>query len=229
MLKGSLVAAAAAAALVMAPTSALAKPDNVSATRAYIRAHYLFVRAAKAELPVEKTVAAKLVSEIRSQCPNVVTGSPRNEDAAALTTEALIVVSDTLLAPDRVAITHFVGSIENLRWSSRKLTHAVRRYAAKLRAELALKTPNLCSNLKAWAATGFQTMPASVTRTNEETEAASAGPEEIQQRLFAPYARPDDKAILRRTKVLETKLKGAALEIGLHAWSEILTIVGLGA
>jgi len=229
MLNRPLAVFAAALALAVAPASALAKPDDVAATRAYIRAHYVFVQAVKAKLAAEQAAAAALVSEVRSRCANVVAGSPRNEDATALSAEVLIVVSDAMLTQDRAAIMHFLGAVKSLRWSSSTLTHAVARYAATLKAEVALKPPNLCSDLSAWAATGFLTLPVSVTRSNQESEAAAAGPQEVPPRLLAPYTRSDDKTILHRTKLLEQEVEAAALKTGLQAWSQILSAVGLGA
>ncbi len=225
--KGSLAVVVAALATAMAPAGAFARPDDAAATRSYIDAHYALLRAAQAALPVERTAAAKLVGETRSECPGVAAGSPRDEESAALGTEALVVVSDTLLAKNRAAIKRFAGAVENLRWSNATLTRLVRRYAAKLRVELTLKAPDLCADLKAWAASGFQTVPAGVTRTNQETEADSTGPEEVPLRLLKPYVRRNDDSILHRSKRLEVKLRGAPLKTGLKAWSEILSIVGL--
>ena len=224
--KGLLVVLVAVLAVAMLPSSVLAKPDDALATRAYLGARYRFERAAKSELPAERAAAAVLVRKLRGECPDVAAGSPHNEAATVLRTEALVVVSDTLLVKDRSAIKHFLGVAGRLRWSDPRLRRAVGRYVAELRAELALKAPDLCEDLRAWAASGFQTAPADAVRADREADAASSDPEGVPQRLFAPYTRPDERAMLRRTKRLEGELEGEVLKIGIHAWSEILLAAG---
>jgi hypothetical protein len=81
--------------------------------------------------------------------------------------------------------------------------------------------------MKAWAATGFRTVPVSVTRFNQLSKAAERGPQEVPSRLFASYTNSRGKVILRNIKHLELEIEAVELNAGLHAWSQILSGVGL--
>lgn len=222
---GVLVVAILASA--MTPSEALAKQNDVAATRAYIHARYSFEKSAKAELPVERAAASTLVKEIRDSCPNVAAHSPHDEQAAILNTEILVVVSDSLLRLDHAAIRRFVGVVEKLRWSNSALTRAAAQYVQKLKGELALKAPNLCSDLGAWRASGFRTLRPDVVRSIREAEAVSTGREEVPTHLLSPYTRPDDRALLHRTTLLESQVGDALVKLGLQASSQISKAVGL--
>jgi hypothetical protein len=210
-------------------SAALAKADDVASTRTYIRAYYALARTAKAKLPDQQTAAADLLRRISSQCPDVLAGSPRNEASAELSLEALGAVSIVMSGPDRHAITHFLHAVKGLQWSSPKLTRTVTASVARLKAQLALIVPDLCSDMKAWAATDFRTVPMSVTQFNRRTKAAEEGPQEIPSRLLASYTGRQEKVILRNIKHLEVQIEASELNTGLHAWSEILKVVGLSA
>jgi hypothetical protein len=212
--------------LVMSAT-ALAKPDNVAPTQAYIRAYHVLWNTIKARLPAQRKAAADLVSKISNQCPGDLAGSPRNAASTELSLEALGAVSIVMSAPDRPAIVHFARSVKGLQWSSPKLTRIVKAYAAKLKAEAALPAPNLCSDTQAWALTGFLTLPVSVTRFNQLSNSAEKGPDEVPSRLFVSNTDLREKRILHNLKHLEIETEAVELTIGVYAWAQILKAVDL--
>jgi hypothetical protein len=104
--------------------------------------------------------------------------------------------------------------INQLHWSSRRLTKFVHGYAAEL-PELNTPPP-FCSELKEWVAGGYVTLPQSTTNFLKK-EAAKATPEEQILALLAPYARMGAKKLLQSVKRLEFQTGIEVLTVGLPA------------
>ncbi len=53
-----------------------------------------------------------------------------------------------------------------------------------------LAMPPVCGDVKAWAASGYQTLPASTTQFDQRFSAEDVGIGEVPARLLAPYEVP---------------------------------------
>jgi hypothetical protein len=86
--------------------------------------------------------------------------------------------------------------------------------------------PDLCGDVQAWAAGGFQTLPASTVSFDRRFLALKIETEEVSQALLARYERPGEAAIMHRIDRLEGQLVEAEAQ-AVHAWSQILDALGL--
>ena len=118
---------------------------------------------------------------------------------------------------DSAAVT-FDRSIAHLRWSSKALTRGVRAIAVAERSELAVSAPQVCTDIRAWAADGYSTIPQATESFLVAGEAAQKHPRPTQQsflRKLSQYESPRMKHLAHATAVLEGKTAtaiGPALE-----------------
>lgn len=205
MSKNVAVVLATALAFVATPATAFAEQQDAISTRTYLRADYALQLAVKESIPAEREAANDFISEVESQCPNAMAGAPHTKQTSTVDSEILGAMIVALSKPEDRASIKFAHAVENLRWSSRKLTHTVTSYTAELRAQTRLATPNLCSDIKAWVASGYTTLTASTLRFSQQFDdiITKSGPGDVPLRLFAPYEHPGDRAIITRIKLLE--------------------------
>jgi hypothetical protein len=199
----------AALALAAAPPVALAKSGNAAATRAYIRANYALVRAARSNLAAGETALKSLAGQVAAQCPLAAAGSLENHESEQLSNEVAGALTVVAYRPDAAAMAAFAHAVKGLRWSSRTLTRTVRTYAAQLEGLSTLATPNVCGDVQAWAAADFHVLPASTVQFDQRYYAEDIEAEEVPLRLLAPYESAGEASLARRTKQLEAPLAEA--------------------
>lgn len=207
-----LLAGVLAAALV--PGSATAASRNVAATQALARATNTLVVAATPEVPHGLAAAEHYAAGLIAQCPDVAANSPQNYDSEQLDDEligAMTTVGYHVAAAHIAVFAHAVGGLS---WTNSRLTRAVHRFAHRLLGLSKLATPNVCGDIQAWTASGFQTLPASTVAFDKAylgiTPEAYEVPLIIQ--LATPYASPSEIPVLKRVERLEEKLGEAEAE-----------------
>jgi hypothetical protein len=220
------VALIVAAACLAAPASVFAGSNNAAATSTYLRVDHRYLTEVSAHLPAAKTGTASLVRKLTSECPDVAAQAPAGHDLEAFALESLYAVAVAFERPTRAATSAFVGDIQHLRWSSRKLTKLVHRQAASKRLEATIAAPRLCPELREWAASNYAMLPKSVT-AYLQTASAAVSPEEEILTLLGPYASHGTKRLLRSVKGLEARADLKVIEIALPAIKQLQEGLGL--
>jgi hypothetical protein len=219
------------AALALTPAAALARAHHATrahrgspsslATRAYVKANYGLVQAARANLASSKAAITGLGSTVAGECPRVAAEAPQNHDAEQLSNEVVGALEVAAYQPDRESMLTFARSIHGLRWSNRKLTRGVEAYAAKLEGFLTLAAPDICADVAAWAATGYRTLSASTVAFDKGFYAYDIEAEEVSLRMLRPYESATEASLVRETKRLEGPLAEFEAE-AVSDYSEIL-------
>jgi len=213
-------------ALAIAPAAALAGRGNFVATRAYIRANYVLVHTGSLYVGPGEADLQSLLQQVKGECPLVAAGSPENKDAEQLSDEVIGAMTIAALHPAIQAVAAFTHAVAPLHWSNAKLTRKVASYVRKLEGLSSLEAPNLCADVKAWAVSGYQTLPSSTVQFDQRFSAVDVALGEVPSRLLTPYERPSEKSILRRTHGLEGLLTEAEAR-AVTPWGEILDALGL--
>jgi hypothetical protein len=220
----------ALAALALTPAAASAhsrkaaakhSAPNSLATRAYVKANYALVGVASANLPASKAAIASLGSTVAGECPLVAADAPQDHEAEQLNNEVVGALEVASYQPDRESMVAFAHAVRTLHWSNRKLTHMVHDYVAKLEGFVTLAAPNICADVKAWAASGYSTLPASTVAFDKGFYAYDIEAEEVSLRLLRPYESATEASLLRRTKQMEAPLAEFEAE-AVSDYSEIL-------
>jgi hypothetical protein len=209
-------------------TTISSRARDVAATRAYIRANYRLVRAARANLAASQAGIRALVRQTVSACPLAGEGSYANGAANQVSEEVVGTIVTTAYRPDVRAIDAFAGAVNRLRWSSRGLTRIVRGYIVKLENLALLAPADICNDVKAFAATAFRAAPEGTVRFNKLYLAANIEAEEVPLRLLAPYEDAHEAALLSRTKKLEAPLAEAEAK-AVEEWTTIMRGLALSA
>jgi hypothetical protein len=217
--------ATALVTLLWVPAQASARSNDLVATHAYIQASYRLARAGVALIgPVQRKVQ-QLKEKLAQECPLVGAGSPEDEASQPMAHE----VADALWSIEYGAaagpIASFVKAVGHLRWSSGATTRIAATYARNLHELATLPLPPLCEDVRAWKATGFQTMPPRTASLAARVDAIEPRP--IPPRLLAPFERGADARVLARARALETTIAENEFILGQADWIHVLETLGL--
>jgi len=184
---------------------ALAQGGDASATRQYVAANYALVRTARSHLPRAEAAPLAVLARVTRECPRAAAAAPQDPQSTELSNEvigAMVLGAYHLDVPE---LRRFVSSVSQLRWSSSHLTAAVRAYARKLAVLADLAAPNVCADVRAWAASGFHTLPASTVRFDAVFMPAWVALGEVPGAL-RPFESPEERGPLVRSHALEVEL-----------------------
>jgi hypothetical protein len=197
--------AAALLAAALAPAHTLASGSDQAATSAYLKANYLLVwTVASRTRRIEATLRGVLKG-VRSECPNAAAGSPQDPQSTQLSNEVIGAMVTAVVALDRPAGRAFVAATAHLHWSNRTLTRAIQSYVGKVGTLSALAQPHLCADVRGWAATGFQTLPAATMSFSPVFMSVWVAAGELPAAL-SPSETPQERRLIARTRSLEMQL-----------------------
>lgn len=212
-------------AIALVPAPALATSGNAAATDAYVRANYALVSSAHAKIGVAEAILQALLRRVRKECPRAAAGSPQNTDSEQLTFELVGEMRLAATRPNAGAVGSFVRTVAKLRWSNAKLDNAVRSYAAQLRRQSLSAIPDVCAEVRAWTASGFQTLPEGTRRFNRALpEYVAMGM--LPTPLIAPYVTPAQRGLLQRTRHFEEDISEVEA-FAVETWGSIMDALGL--
>ena len=236
----TVVVAVLAAAIALAPASASAavskkhaavRPKaaakaNIAATRAYIAADYELVHTARVNLKTGEAALESLRETIGGECPKAAAASPENTAAEHLSNEVVGAMGVAFVRSDIPAVEAFATAVTPLHWSDAKLTRKAVVYAGKLKALAALQEPDVCGDVRAWAASGYKTLQPATTQFDREYSANDVGIGEVPAHLLAPYENARERSQLALTKQSENELVEAEAR-AVEPWSKILDALDL--
>lgn len=225
---------AAGLVLALVPTPALAgsrtklksTASDVAATRAYIQADYALVHTARMNMLTGEGALESLRQTLSAECPDAADASPENEAAEKLSNEVVGTMGVAFIRSDVQAVASFAGAVAPLHWSNPKLTRKAATYATKLKALAALTMPDVCGDVRAWAASGYRALPASTAQFDRLYSAEDVGIGEVPAHLLAPYEDRGERVTLQHTTQFENELVDAEAR-AVEPWSKILDALDL--
>jgi hypothetical protein len=212
------------ALLAVLPACALAR-SNVASTQAYVQADYALVRVARSHLASSEAAPLQILAQVRRECPGAGAGSPQNPESTQMSDEVIGAMVIGAAKPDLQAIRTFVGAVGGLSWSNRALTATVRAYTTHLKTVLSLPAPNLCGDVKAWAADGFHSLPASTVSFDAKFMPAWVAVGRLPPQLSV-YESGSVKALAGRSAPLEQQLNEGEARAVEH-WGDIMDTLEL--
>jgi hypothetical protein len=219
---GSAFLLAAALAVLAAPAQASAGSADVAATQTYLQANYTLVQIGGAKLKAGEAALASYRRRIEGECANAAARSPQDPESTKLSNELIGGMVTSTLRVDLPAIANFIRAVQGLHWSNHKLTSTIQSYVGKLRVLSKLAVPDECADVRAWVSSGYRTLPASTVQFDAQFEPNWVALGELPTGLLAPYERPSQKGLLRRTTQLEDKLVEFEAGDGVETWGEMM-------
>jgi hypothetical protein len=219
---------ALATALVLASTlsPALAEASDTTATSTYIQADYALVHTAKINLATSEAALKKLHRQIKATCPAAAAGSPQNTEAEQLSNEVIGAMTVAAIGPDASAVAAFSRAVGHLHWSNGRLTRKVRSYAARLKTLSLLPPPDVCADVRAWAASRYQTLSASTIQFDSRYYQVEVAVGETPVVLLAPSEQTRERPVLARARRLESRLTDAEAH-AVYTWGYIMNELNL--
>jgi hypothetical protein len=217
-----------AATLILATTStpALASQGDAAATRAYIQADYTLVHTAKVNLKTSEAALQKLRRRIAAECPKAAAGSPQDRNSEQLSNELVGAMTVAAIGPDVRAVAAFASTVKRLHWSNATLTRKVHSYATRLKTLSVLPAPNVCADVKAWAASHYQTLPASAVSFDSRYYKVEVAVGEVPAKLLAPSEQAEERSVLAHAQRIEGQLSEAEAN-AVYTWGHIMESLAL--
>jgi hypothetical protein len=207
--------------------AALASKGDIAATHTFVKANYALGRTAKSRVALAEGSIATYISQLSTQCHAAAFGSPGNSRAEQLSNEVVVVLNVLVYHANADAIAKLAHTVAGLHWSNHKVTQTIDSYVARLQAFATMPVPDLCGDVKAWAATDFKTVPADTNQVNQRYEQLEKSPQHISQKLLAPYLKSNDARTFKLALRLEAQLLELENNKGAIYWAEILEALSM--
>ncbi len=225
--KAPVVVLAALTALLAVPGLATAESPDAAATQKYIQANYALVAAGSSKLGAARAALRSVRARIEGECPRAAAESPQNPDSTELSNEIIGAMVTSAYRSDVPAGESFVRAAGGLRWSNRSLTNTIHSYVSKLKVMIALAPPNVCADIRSWVASGYQTLPATTVRFDQQFMPNWVAIGELPRALLAPYERAGQRSVVNRTNALEEQLTEFEANDGVETWWNIMNALVL--
>ncbi len=199
------IAVGVSLSLVGTPALASAATTNVTATSEYLAANYSLVRTARSYLRRAEAAPLTVLAQVTRDCPRAAAGSPQDPQSTEMSYEVIGAMVISAYHLDVPGLRSFIARVRRLHWSDPRAGGAVKAYAGKLEVLATLAPPNLCSDIRAWAASGFKTLAPSTVRFDAQFTPAWVALGELPGAL-RPYERTQENSVLARCNGLEVEL-----------------------
>jgi hypothetical protein len=236
------IAAAAVVAggtiLVITAGNARGYGGDRSAASSYLHARLGLMHALVAEIPAGVGPMNAFVASVRAECAGALGGAPVNArpegtkegatDEELLAGEGSRGLEIAERSVDMLAVEEFASTVRRLRWRDQRLTALVRTLAEIEIERVRMHPPDLCSQIGAWAATGYRTLPHETEEPSEPggrtlaRELAAVGcefesPQEAVVSLLRRYRRSGVQPTTRQVELAESRWSVLAARASLPA------------
>jgi hypothetical protein len=239
------------AAIMASGTPALARvtASDAAATHAYLEARISLRRAPGVTESTELQAIAALEAHLKTECPDVLAGAPPHVKGER-TNPSVGEISSELVSAGFGAAEHvqypsyerFAKTVRRLRWSNPRLTRLLRSLALEQAEQSAIPTPNLCSDLKSWVASGYTGVSAGTKAFLHRRSVVSSitqiesEPHEPVSYIFnlnglvahrlKPYEDHADRLLARKALPAQVNLTGPAFGRFLEAVGKVFVALG---
>ena len=250
MRRAHVLAALSAVALVgaTAPASVAAGSENAASTHAYLVAMNSFEETELADVPQSVAEMQGVAARVSDECAGVLTNAPPHEETLGLVGpasqtrpsaraegersrqsrqlgdlkfELSLALDDPQTQPDREATEALLRALKALSWSNPKITLLLQLTVAAAQAGLELPAPAVCADMKAWVASGYETLSPASKEIASRSEAlvkptleliALYEQAHIQPfpKILAPYENAPDRTLARHAEALTAELNKRA-------------------
>jgi hypothetical protein len=215
----------AALMLAFVPARALAAPQDVASTHAFLAAGHIALQATVSKWSAVEAGIRRMDHKFSSECLHVGEGSPQDEEEQKLSYEVAGALWASGYHTDAGIVHRFVAAVRPLRWSSPAITRRAHKFANAMLEMTKISVPDLCGDVRAWAATGFTKIPASTVRYDKHVEAIEV--KLPSPKLIRPFVHGSDSALLAQDLHLYHRFEELEVGDGFNDWDNLLEILSL--
>jgi hypothetical protein len=212
---------------------AAASSSDTQATHAYLIAQYKLVTALLHEAAAARSAESAVATQIARECPGVVSGMPQkpslnplpappphargekarlSQQKQTIEGELGTVVAqpgDSLYRPAEEA---YASEVRQLSWSNSAIASALQTATAARLEAVSAPAPPFCADARAWAQSGYRALSTASRefKASRAVRRSSQGEELSLGTLLKPYENASDRALIRKTNVVENRLLASA-------------------
>lgn len=211
--------------LALAPARALAAPQDIASTHAFLVAGHTALQATVSKWSAVERGIHRMQHKFATECPHVGEGSPQDEEEQKLSYEVAGALWASGYHTDAGIVRRFWAAVKSLRWSNPTITRRARTFAHAMLEMTKIAVPDLCGDVRAWAATGFTAIPASTIRYDKHVEAIEV--KLPSPKLIRPFVHGSDSALLAQDLHLYHRFEELEVGQGFNDWDDLLEILSL--
>ncbi len=218
------------AALCGSAPAAVASSSDAQATHAYLIAQYRLLTTLLHEATAARGAESATAAQIARECPGVVSGMPQEQslrpfpsppprvrgENARLTQQKQTIEGELDAVVDRPgenldrpAEEVYAAEVRQLSWSNPAIASVLGAETATRLEAVSAPTPSFCADARAWAQSGYRALSAAsreFAASRAARRSADRGEERSLTTLLKPYEGASDRALIRKTKIVESKL-----------------------
>lgn len=214
-----------AVALVPCSNAVAGSSRDITATHAYLAADHAVLQATISKWSAVEAGIAKLDARYRGECFHVGAGSPQSEEEQKLSLEVAGALWSVGYRANASSVHSFIVKVAHLSWSDGATTRAARKLTKSLHEMITLSTPDLCGDVRTWAAGGYNAVPADVVSFAKHVEAIEIN--QIPRRLLAPFLSGGDVALAASDERLNRRFEELEFVHGQDQWNKLLEVLAL--
>ena len=210
----------------VAPAAAsAASSHDVAAARTVLTAGYKTLSTVIHTWPRVEASLRSLNRRFARECPGVGAGVPQTEAEKRLSYEVAGALWATAYHTDAPVVRRFIHTVTGVTSSNAKLNRRVYKFLNGLNEMLALQVPDICADVRAWTASGYQQIPTSTLQYDKHVEAINV--EIPSPKLAQPYLVPSDRALVPKLERLITRFEELEFTVGQQYWNTLLETLAI--
>jgi hypothetical protein len=226
MLRGLTTLVVSVLVVGVVPTDAIAASrQDTSAARNALTAGYTALSAVIRTWPSLEASLHRLDREFAAECPGVGAGSPQSESEQRLAYEVAGALWATAYHTDAPIIRRFIHKVTGLTSSNPALNRRMYKFLNGLNEMIALQVPDICTDVRAWTASGYRTIPSSTLKFDNHVESINV--EIPSPKLADPYLTPSDRWLVPKLEHLVTRFDELEFSTGQRYWDALLETLSL--
>ncbi|HEY2630996.1 MAG TPA: hypothetical protein VGI26_01310 [Solirubrobacteraceae bacterium] len=202
-----------------------ASPQDISSTHATLVAAYKALHGVVKTWPTVEASLRKLNHKFAMECPNVGMGSPQNKSGQRLAYEVAGALWAAAYHTDAGIVNTFINTVSPLRWSDHRIVRRGLKFIFGLHEMEALQVPDLCGDVRLWAASNYNTASADTEQFDRHVEGIDV--EIPSLRMFLPSLAPSDKGLYTQVTHLVRRFEELEVTTGQQYWNEVLETLSL--
>ncbi|HEX5307917.1 MAG TPA: hypothetical protein VFW38_02435 [Solirubrobacteraceae bacterium] len=205
----------------VAPTTAsAASSHDVAAARTVLTAGYETLQGVLHSWPKVEASLRTLNHRFARECPGIGANSPQTEAEKRLSYEVAGAMWATAYRADAGIVRRFIHRVTGVTSSNAKLNRRVYKFLNGLNEMLALQVPDICSDVRAWTASGYTRVPTSTLQYDKHVEAIDV--EIPSPKLAEPYVDASDRALVPKLEHLIRRFEELEFTTGQQYWNALL-------
>jgi hypothetical protein len=200
--------------------SEAASSHDIAAARTVLTAGYETLSGVLRTWPKVEASLRQLNHRFARECPGIGAGSPQTETEKRLSYEVAGALWATAYRADAPFVRRFIHKVTGVTSSNPRLNRRVYKFLNGLNEMLALQVPDICSDVRAWTASGYQHVPTSTLQFDRHVEAINV--EIPSPKLAEPYLVASDRALVPKLERLITRFEELEFTSGQRYWNTLL-------